>query len=136
MDDTQKKLNESLRTVDVLGEVADERRAQRDKWGNEHDDNEGYPHLASLAGERAFTAGQTAVPVDAARKFLVQTAALAVAAIETIDRNNKKKIVTETNPSGEIRRCDRRDLHPAHEWQAEFGAYFNVYCPGNDGSKA
>lgn len=43
--------------------------------------------------------------------------------------------VTRTNPSGEVRQCDRRDLHEAHEWQTEFGGYFNAYCPGNDGTK-
>lgn len=42
---------------------------------------------------------------------------------------------TPTNPTGEVRQCDRRDIHDAHEWQAEFGAYFNVYCPGNDGKR-
>jgi len=42
--------------------------------------------------------------------------------------------VTDTNPNGAVRQCDRRDLHEPHEYQAEFGAYFNVYCPGNEGS--
>lgn len=43
--------------------------------------------------------------------------------------------VTDSNPNGEVRQCDRRDLHEPHEYQAEFGAYFNVYCPGNQGSQ-
>jgi hypothetical protein len=43
--------------------------------------------------------------------------------------------VTDTNPDGEVRQCNRRDLHDSHEYQAEFGAYFNVYCPGNVGSQ-
>jgi hypothetical protein len=43
--------------------------------------------------------------------------------------------ITETNPNGEVRQCDRRDLHEPHEYQAEFGAYFNVFCPGNVGSQ-
>ena len=43
--------------------------------------------------------------------------------------------VTDTNPNGEVRQCDRRDLHDPHEYQAEFGAYFNVFCPGNVGSQ-
>jgi hypothetical protein len=43
--------------------------------------------------------------------------------------------VTPSNPTGEVRQCDRRDLHEPHEYQAEFGAYFNVYCPGNRGDK-
>ena len=43
--------------------------------------------------------------------------------------------VTKANPNGEVRQCDRRDLHKPHEYQAEFGSYFFVYCPGNDGTK-
>lgn len=41
---------------------------------------------------------------------------------------------TANNPAGDVRQCDRRDLHAAHEYQREFGAYFDVYCPGNDGT--
>lgn len=48
---------------------------------------------------------------------------------------DNREYVTESNPNGEVRQCDRRDLHEPHEWQAEFGAYFNVYCPGNKGEK-
>lgn len=40
---------------------------------------------------------------------------------------------TKTNPSGSVQKCDQRHIHPPHEWQNEFGGYFNVYCPGNDG---
>lgn len=43
--------------------------------------------------------------------------------------------VTETNPNGEVRQCDMRHIHESHEYQAEFGSYFDVYCPGNDGNK-
>jgi hypothetical protein len=43
--------------------------------------------------------------------------------------------VTDSNPNGEVRQCNRRDLHEPHEYQAEFGAYFDVYCPGNTGSQ-
>lgn len=43
--------------------------------------------------------------------------------------------VTTRNPNGSVRQCDSRALHEPHEWQAEFGAYFDVYCPGNDGTK-
>lgn len=42
--------------------------------------------------------------------------------------------VTRKNPSGSVQQCDRRDIHEPHEWQAEFGSYFDVYCPGNDGT--
>jgi hypothetical protein len=40
---------------------------------------------------------------------------------------------TKTNPSGSVQQCDQRHIHGPHEWQNEFGGYFNVYCPGNDG---
>lgn len=43
--------------------------------------------------------------------------------------------ITDSNPNGSVRQCTRRDLHEPHEYQAEFGAYFNVYCPGNTGSE-
>lgn len=43
--------------------------------------------------------------------------------------------VTKTNPNGAVQRCPARHIHAEHEWQAEFGGYFNVYCPGNDGSR-
>lgn len=46
-----------------------------------------------------------------------------------------REYVTANNPNGEVRQCDRRDLHEPHEWQAEFGGYFDVYCPGNQGEK-
>lgn len=39
--------------------------------------------------------------------------------------------MTRNNPSGSVQQCSQRELHDAHEWQAEFGAYFDVYCPGN-----
>jgi hypothetical protein len=38
--------------------------------------------------------------------------------------------VTKTNPTGGVEQCERRILHAGHEWQAEFGAYFNKWCPG------
>jgi hypothetical protein len=44
-----------------------------------------------------------------------------------------RQYVTDTNPNGEVEQCSRRDLHEPHEWQNEFGGYFNVYCPGNTG---
>jgi hypothetical protein len=43
--------------------------------------------------------------------------------------------ITGTNPTGEVRQCARRDLHEPHEYQEGFGAYFNIYCPGNQGDK-
>lgn len=42
---------------------------------------------------------------------------------------------TKTNPTGEVRQCRDYVIHLPHEYQGEFGAYFNVFCPGNDGKK-
>lgn len=46
-----------------------------------------------------------------------------------------RSLITENNPDGESRQCERRDLHDPHEYQPEFGAYFFTYCPGNTGSQ-
>jgi hypothetical protein len=48
---------------------------------------------------------------------------------------NDYEHITKTNPNGSVQQCSRRDLHEAHEYQYDFGAYFNIYCPGNDGTK-
>jgi hypothetical protein len=37
---------------------------------------------------------------------------------------------TATNPNGSTQQCHQRKVHKGHEWQAEFGAYFNVWCKG------
>lgn len=50
-------------------------------------------------------------------------------------RKEPEDYKTKNNPNGEVRRCGGRHLHEPHEWQAEFGAYFDVYCPGNDGTQ-
>lgn len=72
----------------VLAEIRHERNYQTDKWGNEFDDkntvNDFTAYITKYAGNAAFatcTADQ--------RTQLVKVAALAVAAIETIDRNGK-----------------------------------------------
>lgn len=42
--------------------------------------------------------------------------------------------ITSHNPNGEVRQCDKRVVHGPHEWQADFGAYFDVYCSGIQGT--
>lgn len=37
---------------------------------------------------------------------------------------------TKTNPTGAIGQCNKREVHAPHEYQAEFGSYFNAYCLG------
>lgn len=56
--------------------------------------------------------------------------------LETILRNPVEKIEpTPNNPTGTVRQCDRRDIHSRHDYQADFGAYFDVHCPGNSGTQ-
>ncbi len=38
--------------------------------------------------------------------------------------------ITKSNPDGTVRQCRRTVLHGPHEWQDDFGAYFDVRCPG------
>lgn len=72
-------------------------------------------------GVEAFSIGVGPSPIEEASARL------------GILRLRHREHVTERNPNGETRQCNRRDIHGPHEWQAEFGAYFDVYCPGNTG---
>ncbi len=51
-------------------------------------------------------------------------------------RRKDKVAPTPNNPTGSVQQCDRRDLHGPHDYQAEFGAYYDVHCPGNRGDRA
>lgn len=48
-------------------------------------------------------------------------------------RESEQRESTPNNPTGTVRQCDRRDIHEAHDYQAGFGDYFDVHCPGNRG---
>ena len=80
---------EVRRTNVVLREIADERTDQRKKWGNDHDDRESSGtrnqpwHLILKIDKRLI-----ALPLETPdlRGMFVEVAALAVAAIETLDR--------------------------------------------------
>jgi hypothetical protein len=37
---------------------------------------------------------------------------------------------SELNPNGTVELCELRTVHPPHEWQVNFGDYYNAYCPG------
>lgn len=37
---------------------------------------------------------------------------------------------TRNNPNGSVRQCDRKEVHDPHEYQAQFGDYYDMYCPG------
>lgn len=41
-----------------------------------------------------------------------------------------KEHVTKTNPTGFVSQCDRKEVHVGHEYQDQFGGYFNAYCLG------
>lgn len=81
----------------------------------------------------SFTIGQMYENEEPANKFEIYEAAWRRGLLSKLPQNRSH--ITETNPDGEVRQCSRRDLHEPHEYQAEFGAYFNVFCPGNVGSQ-
>lgn len=77
----------------VLEEIAAEREYQQERWGNEADDKLNTPNdFVSYIGNYStkwFPGGFTPYnpdTVDAFRKSMIKTAALAVAAVESIDR--------------------------------------------------
>lgn len=78
----------SIQTAAAMAQVMRERKRQDDKWGGpEHDDQHDIRHWYGLINECLYMPTDFALvdPV-AARRYLVEIAALAVAAIESIDR--------------------------------------------------
>ena len=77
-------------TLDVLHEVADERLAQRDKWGNEHDDGWNRAQWQILHQHRldqVKTAGLCfGMDSNPHRTQLIRAIAVLAAHIEAIDR--------------------------------------------------
>lgn len=51
------------------------------------------------------------------------------------ERSGRRLKKPKPNPPMESRQCDRRDVHGPHDYQAEFGAYVDTHCPGNDGRR-
>jgi hypothetical protein len=80
--------DQALMTEKVLKLVADERSRQREKWGNEHDDNEHTPEdwnwLISRYNGRALNGDEDF------QHLMIQVAALAVAAFESYDRKERE----------------------------------------------
>lgn len=79
---------------DILADINDERVYQDDKWGTEFDDkntvNDFAIYICRYASNAAFVEEAVkASAVAAQRNQLIKVAALAVAAIETIDRNGQ-----------------------------------------------
>lgn len=80
----------------ILKEVATERDYQEGKWGNETDDSVNTPNdfvsYVAAYSTKWFPGGflpYNPVTVEAFRTSMVKTAALAVAAVESIDRQRE-----------------------------------------------
>ena len=83
-----------METFQVIAEVADERKRQDEKWGGPvHDDQHRLETFVQLiedyAGWARVMAGMNSP--EKARRRLVQVAALAVAAVESIDRKEEQR---------------------------------------------
>lgn len=81
------------KTDDILTEIANERQSQIDRWGNDVDDKHNMPNDWVSYISRYSTAWfpgkfppYDTTTYDAFRTSMIKTAALAVAAIEWIDR--------------------------------------------------
>lgn len=73
----------------VIAEIVRERKQQDDKWGGpEHDDQHHVIGWMGLIGERLHYEG---LDTQGARRNLIEIAALAIAAIESIDRQGKQE---------------------------------------------
>lgn len=90
----------------ILNEIANERLYQEEKWGNNADDTKNTPNdfvsYISCYSTYWFDGGfapYSPETVNAFRKSMVKTAALAVAAIESVDRQRENSGGTfyETN---------------------------------------
>jgi hypothetical protein len=88
---------------DILAEVAAERERQDGRWGGaEHDDEMTMDAFAQLIADYAGWARVKAREgtFDEARQRLVQAAALAVAAVECLDREKAQRDAPPAKPGG------------------------------------
>jgi len=88
---------------DILAEVAAERERQDGRWGGaEHDDDMTMDAFAQLIADYAGWARVKAREgaFDEARQRLVQAAALAVAAVECLDREKAHRDMPSAKPGG------------------------------------
>jgi hypothetical protein len=81
---------------DIVGSIAAEREYQQSRWGNEADDTVNEPNdfvaYINHYSTRWFPGGftpYTPETVDAFRKSMIKVAAIAVAAVESIDRQRE-----------------------------------------------
>jgi len=74
--------------ADVLAEVKAERKHQDEVWGGpEHDDEHATARWYELINERFFDPGRTSP--QQTRRLFIEIAALAVAAVESLDRRTQ-----------------------------------------------
>lgn len=85
----EKQEAEKVAEINILKEIDQERKRQDTKWGgSEHDDNHHTVDFCRFIKNYTGWAEQMAMmeSPDKARNRLIQIAALAVAAVESIDR--------------------------------------------------
>lgn len=96
-----------MNKYDIYGSIRQEREYQVGKWGNDADDNLNTPNdfvsYINAFSTKWFPGGfapYTTETVDAFRESMVKVAALAVAAIESVDRQRDEAGHTfyEANP--------------------------------------
>ena len=88
----------------VLTEVSEERQRQDEKWGgplhdDEHNTAEFVQWIEDYAGWARMMASMKSM--DKARRRLIQVAALAVAAVESLDRKEERRKRMQLPLSGE-----------------------------------
>ena len=95
------KTNVSAELLPALQDIAAERTYQVAKgWTTDHDDTHYTQDLIELAFERARMQGE-GVPLGVfARKRLIQAASMLVAAVEAMDRRDKKTLAEREASDG------------------------------------
>jgi hypothetical protein len=73
----------------VLSEVQEERRRQDEKWGAAHDGGHSFGRWIDLIDIQLTNA--VGLPNEQFRRHMVKVAAIAVAAVESYDRNGKRQ---------------------------------------------
>jgi len=78
-----------MNNLTIFGELANERKRQDKKWGGpEHDDQHDNDEWCEYINERTHLLCWLVEPQNSDRQHFLEIAALAVAAIESIDRKN------------------------------------------------
>ena len=101
MNMTTKTKTEKNYLEPILDEVRAERKYQTEKWGNFKDDTQNLPHhWSSYIGQYSTNwmngtwAPHTKETVEAFRQSMIKSAAIALAAVESIDRQRAEESKT------------------------------------------